>query len=577
VILDYKEFTRDFQKLSDELPELLAGHHKTRDLAPGVQRLLQLAESRFTLAIVGQMRAGKSSLLNALIGADLAMVGVNETTATINWFTHGTGEQTQKFRVHWKGRPPEDKRLAEKEKWVGESEFAKETRKLEFFADTDFLRIADVVDTPGTRSLVASHQETIDQYLAQKADSETRELGSGADAILYVVPPVAHESDQELLEKFKQTTRLPGSPPHNSLAVVHKWETLESDDPHAEAGRKAVRIYEAMRDVICGAMPVSAPLGWAGEHFEDAFWNQILTLSLKAALKDNDFQSLLKRDTNFTREISGCPLDARARIALRREFPLPWPCLKIILQTARQHRPATPSELRVLVLETSGLPRLRQEVQNRFFARARALKLSKLLAGIWEPCELAQQRLRHFKFDLDRDLNAADHAKAALAERIRIGDSGLVPVQEFVQSASSTLRGELNASGKRLGRFGEAVLKARQDHEAMERDFDMLDLLDQPQQGLAPKTLDMLRALFGGNGADVAGRLSFFNRLGKTTVTPQDLDEANSGLRSFIHHCASESLKKVLARGIDLLEEIANWMEERGEAEIRICSQNSQP
>lgn len=157
MILDYREFTELVEKFSTGLPELLASHHQTRDFAPRVQRLLEFAESRFTLAIVGQMRGGKSSLLNALIGVDLAAVGVNETTATINWFTHGTGEQTRRFRVHWKGRPPEDRSLDEKEQWVGESSRAAETRKLEFFADTEFLRTADVVDTPGTRSLVLAH------------------------------------------------------------------------------------------------------------------------------------------------------------------------------------------------------------------------------------------------------------------------------------------------------------------------------------------------------------------------------------------------------------------------------------
>ena len=174
MILDYKEFASLVNRFAEEVPPLLASHHKTRAFAPRVERLLQFAENRLTLAVVGQMRAGKSSLLNALIGADLAMVGVNETTATINIFKHGIGEQTQTFRVYWKGRPYEDKALIEKDLWIGESAFAKDTRKLEFFADTDFLKTADVVDTPGTRSLIAAHQEKVDEFLAQKADSDSR-------------------------------------------------------------------------------------------------------------------------------------------------------------------------------------------------------------------------------------------------------------------------------------------------------------------------------------------------------------------------------------------------------------------
>jgi hypothetical protein len=446
MILDYKEFTSLVEQFAEELPPKLASHHKTRDFAPRVERLLQFAESRFTLAVVGQMRAGKSSLLNALIGEDLAMVGVNETTATINWFTYGIGRQTQTFRVHWKGRPPEDKDLAEKEQWVGESALAKDTRKLEFFADTDFLKTADVVDTPGTRSLIAEHQEKVDEFLAQKADSETRNLGSGADAILYVVPPVARESDADFLEQFKRTTRLPDSPPHNSLAVVHKWEAIESDDPYAEAQQKAAHIYKAMQDCVSHVMPASAPLGRAAERFPDLFWHTLLDLSLNTAAAD--LEELLLGEEDFLENDSrGCPLDAAARTCLRREFKLPWPSLKLILRTARRRSPGNPSDLRKMILEMSSLPKLRQEIRDRFFARAAALKMSKLLAAAFEPCQRAEHQLRNFKLTLNHDLQKAERIQTMLGERISAGDSALLPVQEFIQSAIHKSKEEFAASG----------------------------------------------------------------------------------------------------------------------------------
>ena len=108
MILDYQDFTRLIERYATELPGILASHYKTAHLAPDMGRLLQVAETPFTLAVVGQMRAGKSSLLNALIGSDLAVVGVNETTATINWFKYGQGDKTQRFCVSWKDRPAED-------------------------------------------------------------------------------------------------------------------------------------------------------------------------------------------------------------------------------------------------------------------------------------------------------------------------------------------------------------------------------------------------------------------------------------------------------------------------------------
>ena len=41
------------------------------------------------LAVAGRVKAGKSSFINAFLGQDLALVGVTETTATINYFRYG--------------------------------------------------------------------------------------------------------------------------------------------------------------------------------------------------------------------------------------------------------------------------------------------------------------------------------------------------------------------------------------------------------------------------------------------------------------------------------------------------------
>ena len=54
-----------------------------------LQVLHEKADFPCELAIAGRVKAGKSSFLNALLGADLAMVGTTETTATINFFKYG--------------------------------------------------------------------------------------------------------------------------------------------------------------------------------------------------------------------------------------------------------------------------------------------------------------------------------------------------------------------------------------------------------------------------------------------------------------------------------------------------------
>ena len=117
-------------------PRLLLQRPETADLALAIERLqlIESLRSRFTVAIVGQMRVGKSTLLNALMGRRLAPTGITETTATINWFRHARGELTGKFRVHWNDGSSEDLPLQAVTNWLGREENARATRALDLLS-----------------------------------------------------------------------------------------------------------------------------------------------------------------------------------------------------------------------------------------------------------------------------------------------------------------------------------------------------------------------------------------------------------------------------------------------------------
>ncbi|MGL4942886.1 MAG: dynamin family protein, partial [Thermoguttaceae bacterium] len=91
--LHFDAFHALLDNYSRELPRILERHMLTQKLVSRVTDGLVLNESPFTVAVVGQMRVGKSSLLNTLVGADLAVTGVNETTATINWFKYASEDK----------------------------------------------------------------------------------------------------------------------------------------------------------------------------------------------------------------------------------------------------------------------------------------------------------------------------------------------------------------------------------------------------------------------------------------------------------------------------------------------------
>src|SRR5829696_4477406 len=84
--------------------ELLREAELPGDLAAEMDRLAGQVDERCVVAVVGQVKVGKSTFVNALLGGNLAKVGTTETTATINYFTYGRPPVREKpVRCHWRG------------------------------------------------------------------------------------------------------------------------------------------------------------------------------------------------------------------------------------------------------------------------------------------------------------------------------------------------------------------------------------------------------------------------------------------------------------------------------------------
>ena len=126
----------NFEAYLEEIPKILALHTETADLALQMKQmnLPDQLHHRFTLAISGQMKAGKSTLLNAIIEDDKAPVGINECTATINRFLFSKEKDLwDKFRVYWKAGFTEDHPLENINAWLGYGTNIEKTTRLDFY------------------------------------------------------------------------------------------------------------------------------------------------------------------------------------------------------------------------------------------------------------------------------------------------------------------------------------------------------------------------------------------------------------------------------------------------------------
>lgn len=102
-----------------------------------LDNLMANLEDPFLFVVVGEVNAGKSSLLNALFGEDFCKSDVVPTTERIAFFKYG--EEAHEF------------------------DFSKDI--VEIFRPNAFLRDFNIVDTPGTNSIESEHQHITEQFL----------------------------------------------------------------------------------------------------------------------------------------------------------------------------------------------------------------------------------------------------------------------------------------------------------------------------------------------------------------------------------------------------------------------------
>jgi hypothetical protein len=499
----YDSLQAVLRRFAEAAPERLLRHPETADLALRIDKLgmADALASRFTVAVVGQMRVGKSTLLNALIGRRLAPTGVNETTATINWFRHGEGELCQRFRAHWRDGSSEDLPLDRVQDWVGQSDHAARTRALDFFADAEFLRAANLVDTPGTRSVLAEHEKATQGFLAERLEDATLLHGGRADAVLYVVNPVARPDDVELITLFGERTRLPGASAYNSLAVVQKWESLEPD-PMAEVARKCQRLSLDLAGKVAAVIPVSGMLALLAQEAPEADFAALAWLAAESPAKDLDY--LLRSDAHFVEERPGAALDVASRLALKARIQ--WPALRFCLKLAQLRQPGDGPALRRAVWEASGIDGLKKLLRERFFAVAGLLQAGSVLRKAMDPCEQAMLALRELLERRRQDLALGEASASLLAARLASAPE-LGPVLDYVRRSRAAVAADLRQVEQTWTELDGLKHAALSRFGMLDEDVACLQWLETGVEGLTREEAAELRRLFGGNGPEIGQRL----------------------------------------------------------------------
>jgi len=174
-----------------DLQLLLARLGASQEHLDDVRTALSDLEGLFMIVVAGEFNAGKSSLLNALLGESVMPEGVTPTTDRINVVTHGErAAQREEGGVVYRTHP------------------------------APLLEDIALVDTPGTNAIIQRHQELTERFVPR------------ADLLLFVT-----SADRPFTESERRFLELIASWGRKVVMVVNKVDILDTDEQRREVER----------------------------------------------------------------------------------------------------------------------------------------------------------------------------------------------------------------------------------------------------------------------------------------------------------------------------------------------------
>lgn len=480
--------------------------------ATQLERLIGQIDQPCVLVVVGRMKAGKSTFVNALLGEDVARVGITETTATINRFRYGNpADADRPVRCRWRGGQEEHVSRDFLDSLQGTDPEALRRAEaidhIEYLLPNPYLRDVTLVDTPGTAAIVPEHQDRTAEFLSlhrqlrERHDQDTQRIGSEADAVIYLVGPVARATDQNLLEEFGLATG-GRSRALNAVGVLAKIDL----QPELLARRQdlAAKIAGQLKDSLNTVVPVSAGLCrvlsrlCADGNRELRRW-----MTLLRQIPAQRLQKLLDDDQLFLGDYDDCPVTVAQREQMLGQ--LDWGVFTTIARVAAD--PALGEAAVVARLEDlAGFAPLREVLERHFFKRSRFLRGYRITCDARRIVSDLRFRVLPASRKRDREENARrDRFLRFLASAG--GDAAVArELSEFVSLHCDAAKraDRLEAAIKKLDRELARLFHGLEEYNA---DFEALDDLQTWAALFSPAEVEELRALFGLRGTETEKRL----------------------------------------------------------------------
>lgn len=463
------------------------------DLAIDFDEVLERIDQPLRVAIAGKVKAGKSTLLNALLGEELAASDAGECTKIVTWYQHGTQYSVMAEAADVRSPVAFSHTGSSLEIDIG-TRHADTIDRLLIDAPLPELTSMTLIDTPGMASLST-------EIAAKSSDFLTPDDGSDTpvDAVIYLLRHL-HATDVSFLHAFHDKEFTSPSPV-NCLGVLSRADEIAAGrlDAMDSARRIAARYSgdQRLRRLVQGVVPVAGLIGQASATITE---RDVADLRSIADLDPGPAQLALLSIDRFLTDTS-FDISAQRRQELLDLLGLFG--LRLVEHHLRTGLPGDLESVRALLREESGIDHLANTLLVMFGGRRDTLKarsalvtiqrlldrsdppreLAAHLERIWASAhEFAELRTLNVLRDADIGLSADDLATAervlggfgtSMAERLGLPDTSSIDERKAAlldTIAQWRQRGSSPIASRHLTALCEVVIRSCEGQFALLED-----------------------------------------------------------------------------------------------------------
>jgi dynamin family protein len=367
----------------------IRGYPGLRPAAAAIAAHRERYAATMSIALVGRVSSGKSTLANALLAGPYAATGISELTCNVTSLRYGPRPE---LTVHFT-----DSRRAEKRDRAellalsaldrddpALRDYLAAISYLEVRDPNAWLRTFDLVDTPGLDAASGSEHVRKTLEFLGRPDGSLREatvsFASRADALVLVFPRTPSATDAEVVGEFVRA----GLGTANPITAVGALTKTELDwpehDPVVQGRVDAERLMRApaARSLVFEIVPVAGKLAAAAGVLSAEDYADLESLSRLPV-------ATLKKRLGFAPGFGiephpDLPLSGARRVELFEQFSGYGVALACELIGCKDA--TSPDQLKELLAQRSGLTALRRLLLDHFGHRADIIKLRRVLNDV---------------------------------------------------------------------------------------------------------------------------------------------------------------------------------------------------